>query len=142
MAHAPVRENKRKTPDIPTLVDLSSRKIDGHPGFCARMFARDPGPDNLEMMDYALDAEHNINVRGRVPGIKPEREDIEVFKSVFGADLTFQRITGQIKTQCVLESRHDDGVMFSINSLAIPEMWLEIVLSPEQIRKAYQMINE
>jgi|SRR6056297_3650670 len=100
-----------------------------------------------EEIDNYESIRKTINATGRVPPVTRTfltKNELETHKKVYGLQAMFMRITGKFEGTAVFQDKdeHSDSCILRIDSLAFPELWINVSLSKEQITEAYNMFQE
>ncbi|MHA1679762.1 MAG: hypothetical protein ACTSUE_02060 [Promethearchaeota archaeon] len=147
-----------------SLMFLSANNVPGPAGHYARLFEKTQDHRNLELAMEINETCAKSNVKGRIP---PPRQDmcgwslcpVNTFipkhgsfcaeernsirrENTFGKELELARMTDKmIGTAVVQGSDFSGGVVIRVDSIVYPEMWMEITLSPEQVREAASILE-
>jgi hypothetical protein len=125
-----------------TLAEMAASKVYGYKAKAAMDFAQSGDPEALHNMHLLDKIESSINTTGRVPGIKPEyarsgsrwkHDHIVDDNTPYGSWATFERLSGKVRGHTRLERADATGVTLRMDCYAIPEMWLNIALTWEEL---------
>jgi hypothetical protein len=154
-------ESGRHVPD--TLLSLAANSITGPAGHHARIFEKTKDLHHLNMAHMYANLQDKTNVTGRVPVPKgicgwylcPENSRVPKHSSfcasqreiiqrerMHGQELELARLTGKMLGTAVISGEHPSGgVSIRVDSIVYPELWMEIVLSPEQVQEAHSLLR-
>jgi hypothetical protein len=153
------RTEEDPTP-VPSLITLASAAVPGPVGFFARHWAEDNDPRAFDMMNMYREIEANTNVTGRIPRPAeplcswsackcfqapppkhmawcPAFYESQERDSLHGKELDIDRRLGRFRGHARVEGPDhiNGGVKLRVDSIVYPTAWLEIRLSPEQVKE-------
>jgi len=153
--------SEQHVPD--TLLSLAANSMTGPAGHYARLYAETKDHHFMTMVTMYHNLQAKANVKGRVPRARSycswwqcsenkrepkhhpfcisQRQAIQR-EEMHGKELELARATGNmIGTAVISGSSHSGGVVLRVDSMVFPELWMEITLSPQQVKEAYALIQ-
>jgi hypothetical protein len=123
---------------IPSLQHLSADALSGFANTYAKSFVESNDINDLVMAQVLLEADKQVNTIGRVPGIPPILSRWEVDpdeRAIYPPEIYAERKSGKVRGITSFQGINSKGVILRTDCLAIPEMWLEIQLTWEQLEE-------
>jgi hypothetical protein len=137
-----------------TLTQLAASKVPGYAHQPATKFAKSLRVEDLHDVIYAESVERSINSVGRIPAISRcnvvrgmigcamHTHIRKMEKEMYPGKAIHERETGKFRGTAVFRNAIDDNrITLRVDSWSVPEMWIEITLTREELQSALEEID-